>query len=64
MQFIHTRTSQAERSEAKLNTIEHDEAVGGIQLTGLLWVTVKIAGALPEPQLPDLPYVDWRRKEG
>lgn len=47
MQLIHTRTSQAERSEAKLNTIEHDEAVGGVQLTGLLWVTVKIAGALP-----------------
>lgn len=60
-------TSHAERPEAKLQAVEHDEAVGGVQFTGLLRVALKIAGALPQPQLPDLSYVDWReggRKEG
>lgn len=64
MQLVHTLTSQAERSKAKLDTVEHDEAVGGVQFTGLLWVALEITGALPQPQLPDLSYVDWRRKEG
>lgn len=61
---MHTLTSHAERPEAKLQAIEYDEAVGGIQFPGLLRVALKITGALPQPQLPDLSYVDWRREEG
>lgn len=56
---VYTLTSQTEGPEAKLETIEHDEAVGGVYFTGLLWVALKVTGALPQPQLPDLSYVNW-----
>lgn len=36
--------------------------MGGIHFTGLLRVALKVPGALPQPQLPDLSYVDWRRE--
>ncbi len=60
---MYTLTSHTECPEAKLQSVEHDEAVGGVQFTGLLRVTLKISGALPQPQLPDLSYVNWRREE-
>lgn len=55
-------TGHAQSPEAKLQAKEYDEAVGGIQFTGLLRVALKVPGALPQPQLPDLSYVDWRRE--
>ena len=58
---MYTLTSHTERPQAELQAVEHDEAVGGVQFTGLLRVALKITGALPQPQLPDLSYVDWRR---
>jgi len=61
-QFLSTLTSHAERPEAKLQAVEHDEAVGGVMFTGILRVALKIPGALPQPQLPDLSYVNWRRE--
>lgn len=58
----HTLTSYTEGPEAKLQAVQHYKAVGGVQLTSLLRVALKITGALPQPQLPDLPYVDCRRE--
>lgn len=51
-------TRQAERLEAKLQTVEQDEAVGGVHFTSLLRVALKVAGGLSQPQLPDLSDVD------
>lgn len=62
VQYKHILTSHTERPEAKLQAIQHDEAEGGVQFTGLLWVALKITGALPQPQFPDLSYVNWRRE--
>lgn len=53
-----TLTRQAERLEAELDTVEHDETVGGVQFTSLLRVALKITRALSQPQLPDLSYVN------
>lgn len=57
------QTCQAERPQAKLEAIQDDEAVGRVQFTSLLWVPLKVTRAFPQPQLPDLPYVNWGRKK-
>ncbi|TNN59902.1 hypothetical protein EYF80_029868 [Liparis tanakae] len=56
------KTAPVHSSRAKLQAVEHDEAVGGVKFTGILRVALKIPGALPQPQLPDLSYVHWRRQ--
>lgn len=61
-----TLTRQAERLQAKLETVDHDEAVGGVHFTSLLRVALKVTRGLSQPQLPDLSDVNWGegRKEG
>lgn len=56
----HTLTCHTERPEAKLQAVQHDEAVGRVQFTGLLRVALEITGPLPQPQLLNLSYVNWR----